>query len=68
MIRNKALLIGSFLVLPPILASCVKDVILDAMDEPQVVVDCILTDGSVQTLRLLYTKGASRAEAPDLPE
>ena len=48
--------------------SCVKDVVLDAMDEPQVVVDCILTDEPVQTLRLLYTKGASRAEAPDLPE
>lgn len=48
--------------------SCVKDVILDAMDEPQVVVDCILTDELVQTLHLLYTKGASRTEAPDLPE
>ena len=48
--------------------SCVKDVILDAMEEPTVVVDCILTDEPTQTLHLVYTKGASRAEAPDLPE
>ena len=47
---------------------CVKDVILDAKDEPQVVVDCILTDEPVQTLYLVYTKGASREKAPDLPE
>ena len=48
--------------------SCVKDVILDAMDEPTVVVDCVLSDEPEQTLHLVYTKGASRAEAPDLPE
>ena len=48
--------------------SCVQDVILDAGDEPQVVVDCILTDEPVQTLRLVYTKGASKDKAPDLPE
>ena len=48
--------------------SCVKDVILDAGDEPQVVVDCILTDEPVQTLYLVYTKGASREKAPDLLE
>ena len=48
--------------------SCVKDVFLDAMEEPQVVVECVLTDESVQTLHLVYTKGASRVEAPDLPE
>ena len=48
--------------------SCVKDVILDAGDEPQVVVDCILTDEPVQTLYLVYTKGASREKAPELPE
>lgn len=48
--------------------SCVQDVILDAGDEPQVVVDCILTDEPVQTLRLVYTKGASKDKATDLPE
>ena len=48
--------------------SCVKDVILDAMDEPQVVVECILSDEPVQTLYLVYTKGASRETAPELPE
>lgn len=50
------------------LVGCVKDVTMDAMEEPQLVVECILTDEPVQTLWLTYTKGASRAEAPDLPE
>jgi hypothetical protein len=49
-------------------AGCVKDVILDAGDEPQVVVECILSDESVQTLYLVYTKSASRTEAPELKE
>lgn len=48
--------------------SCVKDVILDARDEPQVVVECILSDEPVQTLYLSYTKGASREAAPELTE
>ena len=48
--------------------SCVQDVILDARDEPEVVVDCILCDEPVQTLYMVYTKGASRETAPDLPE
>lgn len=48
--------------------SCVKDVILDAMEEPTVVMECILSDDPVQTLYLVYTKGASREAAPDLPE
>ena len=48
--------------------SCVKDVILDARDEPQVVVECILSDKPMQTLYLSYTKGASREAAPELTE
>ena len=52
----------------PIIVSCVQDVILDAGDKPQVVVACILTDESVQTLRLSFTKGASLSEAPPLTE
>ena len=48
--------------------SCVRDVILDAGDAPQVVVECILSDEPVQTLYLVYTKGASRETAPELPE
>lgn len=51
-----------------VMVSCVKDVILDARDEPEVVVDCILTDEPVQILYLVYTKGASRETAPELPE
>ena len=49
-------------------AGCIQDVILDARDEPEVVVDCILTDEPVQILYLVYTKGASRETAPELPE
>ena len=52
----------------PWLFSCVRDVTMDALEEPTVVVECILTDDPVQTLYLTYTKGASRDQAPDLPE
>ena len=48
--------------------SCVRDVVMDAGEDPQVVVECVLSDEPVQTLYLSYTKGASRAVAPDLPE
>ena len=52
----------------PWLMSCVRDVTMDALEEPTVVVECILTDDPVQTLYLTYTKGASRDQAPELPE
>ncbi len=48
--------------------SCVREVAMDAMEEPQVVVECILTDESVQTLNLTYTKGSSRESVPELSE
>ena len=54
--------------LPFLWASCVRDTAMDAMEEPQIVVECILTDEPVQTLYLTYTKGASREKAPDLQE
>ena len=41
---------------------------MDAMEDPLIVVECVLTDEAVQTLHLTYTKGASQSEAPDLPE
>lgn len=50
------------------LLSCVKDVTMDAEEKPQVVVWCVLTDDPVQELKLSFTKGASRAEAPPLTE
>ena len=49
-------------------SSCVRDVILDAREKPTVVAVCILTDDPVQSLRLSFTKGASRSEAPPLTE
>lgn len=48
--------------------SCVKDVVMDAMEEPTLVVQCVLTDEPLQTLHLVYTKGASRDRARDVPE
>ena len=56
------------IVIPAGLASCVKEISMDAMEDPLIVVECILTDEPVQTLYLSYTKGASRADAPDLPK
>ena len=50
------------------LTSCVRDVILDAGENPQVVVDCILSNDDVQKLYLCFTKGASRDEADPLTE
>ena len=54
--------------LPACLTSCVRDVILDAGENPQVVVDCILSNDDVQELHLCFTKGASRKEAEPLTE
>lgn len=48
--------------------SCMRDMSLDAMDDPQLIVECILTDEPVQTLYLSYTKGASQEKALDVPE
>lgn len=50
------------------LSSCIRDVIMDAKERPQVVVVCVLSDDHVQTLQLSFTKGASLAEAPALTE
>ena len=50
------------------LSSCVKDVIMDAKEKPQVAVACILTDDPEQTMLLSFTKGASLSEAPPLTE
>ena len=41
---------------------------MDAGDEPLVVVECVLTQQPVQTLRLSFTKGAAMDEAPALTE
>lgn len=51
-----------------LVSSCVRDVVLDAKEKPQVVVDCVLSDDDVQELHLMFTKGASRKEAEPLTE
>ena len=50
------------------LSSCVRDVIMDAEERPTVVVECILTNSTMQELHLNFTKGASKAEAEPLTE
>ena len=51
-----------------VLSSCVKDIVLDAGEEPKVVVECVLTEDPVQELYLSYTKGVSQAAADPLLE
>ena len=50
------------------LSSCVKDVIMDAKEKPEVAVACILSDDPVQELHIVYTKGASVENAPKVME
>lgn len=56
------------LTLSCMLTSCVRDVVLDAGENLQVVVDCVLSNDDVQELYLCFTKGASREEAMPLTE
>ena len=62
----KRLLILLFLAV--MVSSCVRDVVLDAKEEPRVVVECVLSDAPVQELRLGFTKGASESEARPLTD
>lgn len=57
-----------FLLLVTALTSCVKDVILDAKEDPLLAVYCVLKVDSVQELKLSYTKSATMAEAPCVTE
>ncbi len=61
-------IIAAILMTMSIIPSCVRDIVMDAAEKPQVVVSCILTDNPMQTLKLSFTKGASLKEAPQLTE
>jgi hypothetical protein len=50
------------------LTSCVKDIVMDAREKPQVVVVCILKNEPVQELTLHYTKGALEKERVPVAE
>lgn len=65
---NKHLNSCLFLFLIIGLTSCVKDIILDAKEEPLLAVSCILSDEPIQKLKLAYTKGASQKEASKVTE
>ncbi len=47
-----------------ILPSCIRDTYMDSGEKPQVFIECILSNTPVQTLRLGFTKGASREYEP----
>lgn len=47
-----------------ILPSCIRDIDMDSGEKPQVVIECILSNTPVQTLRLGLTKGASKELQP----
>ncbi len=55
-----ALVVGSI--------SCVREIELDADDPLTVVVECVLVDAPVQTLKLMLTKGTAEEEAPVIEE
>lgn len=57
-----------FMLVAAVLTSCVKDVILDAKEDPFLAVYCILKVDSVQELKLSYTKGASMTGTPRVTE
>lgn len=57
-----------FLLLTTALTSCVKDVILDAKEDPFLAVYCVLKNDSVQVLKLSYAKSATMTEAPRVTE
>lgn len=57
-----------FLALVTALTSCVKDVVLDAKEDPFLVVYCVLKNNPVQELKLSYTKSVTMDEAPRVTE
>lgn len=48
--------------------NCVKNTYLDANEQPNVVVECILDNCETQILKLSYTKGASSNEMQKVTE
>ncbi|MBR3029778.1 MAG: DUF4249 family protein [Bacteroidales bacterium] len=57
-----------FLLVMLALTSCVKDVILDAKEDPLLAVYCVLKNEPVQELKLSYTKSVTMDEAPRVTE
>lgn len=57
-----------FLALVTALTSCVKDVVLEAQEDPFLAVFCVLKNEPVQELKLSYTKSATMEEAPSVTE
>ena len=66
--KNPRKLLFPLAALPALFCSCAKEIVMDAGDEPLVVVECVLTQQPVQTLRLSFTKSVSMSEAPTLLE
>ena len=66
--RRRAQILLYIAAMSAALCSCAKEIVMDAGDEPLVVVECVLTQQPVQTLRLSFTKSVSMSEAPALTE
>ncbi len=59
MIRSRNITAALALMLPTLwLIGCIEDVSLDTGEAPKVVVNCLLTEGDVQTMELFYTSEA----------
>ena len=59
MIRSRNITAALALMLPTLwLIGCVEDISLDTGEAPKVVVNCLLTEGDVQTMELFYTSEA----------
>ena len=57
--KSLSLVLGAVLLL---CSSCVREVVMDAGEKPTVVVECVISNTSPQTLHLRYTKGAAKED------
>ncbi len=61
-------IVNVLLLFAAVMCSCEREIIMDAEERPVIVVDCVLANTPVQTLKLMLTKGASMSEAPAIEE
>ncbi len=51
-------IICAVLMMGMLLSSCAKEIIMDAEEKPVIVVECVLSEEPVQTLKMMFAKGA----------
>ncbi len=57
-----------FILAAGLAGSCAREIIMDAKEKPLLAVECVLTEDTVQILRLNLSKGASQSEALPISE